>query len=143
MLTDDVLAKLAPYAESGEADDVIACMEDVPVEAVAAWRASLSAPPAPEVAPEVAPELAPDEPTKSKGKEPKADKPKPAKPAPVAPAPEPEAPASVIVAARGIHLGQHLGPFPRSPRRHDVYHGEQAAFLWKHHRPSVAPCPKA
>lgn len=147
MLTDELLAKLAPYAESDKSDEVIALVEDLPVEAVTAWRASLSATPAPDAAPEgtpePAPEMAPDATTKPKGKEPKADKPKPAKPAAPAPAPEPNAPASVIVTARGIQLGQHLGPFPRSPRRHDVYHGEQAALLWKHYRSFVEPCPKA
>ena len=143
MLTDDVLAKLTGHTDSTEPDEVIAPVEDLPVEAVTAWRASLSAPTAPErePTPDPAPAAEPEAPTKAKAKEPKPDKPKPAK-APE-PAPEPTSPASVIVTSRAIQLGQHLGPFARSPRRHDIYHGAQAAILWKHHRLSVEPWPKA
>lgn len=138
MLTDDVLAKLAPYADSDKSDEVIALVEDIPLETVVAWRASLTV--APEVAPEPTPQVTLESGADAKAKA-KADKVKPAKVAPVAP--PPDAPASVHVIARGVALGQNLGTFARPPRRGDIYHGEQAAALWKNHRSAVEPWPKA
>lgn len=122
--------KLAPYAELVADPEVpakkIAELADVSVKAVEAARKALDSDgPAPE--PEAAPVVEAVE----------------AAPV-VEAAPEPEAapaPSAVKVTAKAM-LRTPAGR-PWKVMRGDVYSGEQAAFLWTHHRELVVPFPTA
>lgn len=132
MLTDTQRAALTPFVGLLDTmtDDALAAAAEVPVEVAAAFRAE-------SVAPAVDPA-----PTEKPRRAKKAEVAAPAEVvaasvAEIEPA-EVEVPRLVEVVVSRI-IDPTWGALRREPRLGDFYHGPDAAYLWTHHRDSVAP----